>query len=350
MATESSSKRATVLLLCGLPGSGKSTLVNELITSLAGIDKILVIDYDRLADEVDQTPNIDGVESINASITQESSTLGHSFGSKDLEAWRKSRCVALNELTNALHCHFSDEDKSKKSMLVIMDDNFHLKSMRREIYRACQESVAEFTSTIGFVTLYVSTPLEVCIFRNNRREGKNRVPVDVIHRMSDVIEPPDPSKPYGSFEKVHLTLSAQDIDDKAMILQRIGASLNEAIKSPVVPSNNLSEEELAKLEAERTRQREATLKCQGQRIDQLLRKLVGAVGRTDKSKSKAANEARKTILDGCKSERQEKIDYESLVNEFVLHVTRNNDDTTPSDILVKAVRFAFNDFINEPSR
>lgn len=340
--TSESSKHATVLLLCGLPGSGKSTLVNGLISYLSDIDKILVIDYDRLADEVVQTPNTD------VSVKQ-SSTLGHTFDSKDLEAWRKSRCIALNKLKNELHCHFSDENITKQSMLIIMDDNFHLKSMRREIYRACQECVANFDSTIGFVTLYVSTPIEVCISQNNKRDGKNRVPVDVIHRMSNAIEPPDPSKPYGSFEKFHLTLTTQDIDDTAIILQRVGACLNEAIQSPVLPHNKISEEEMAKLEAERTLQQEKTLKCQVQRVDQLLRKLVGAVGKTEKSKSKAANEARKRILDRCRTDRLEEFDPESIVNEFTLLVMGSNDNNTQSDLLVQAVKLAFNDFINQPS-
>jgi hypothetical protein len=106
---------------------------------------------------------------------------------------------------------------------------------------------------------------------------------------------------------------------------------------------------MAKLEAERTLQQEKTLKCQVQRVDQLLRKLVGAVGKTDKSKCKAANEARKMILDRCRTDRLEEFDSESIVNEFTLLVMGSNDNNTQSDLLVQAVKLAFNDFINQPS-
>lgn len=337
----SSASHASVLLMCGLPGSGKSTLVDQLVLSKPVFDDILVIDYDRIAEDIDQsTATLDRLDLQNDAAKIEQSV----FDSNYLEAWRESRIVALNKLKDALRCHLSDQYASNQSLLIIMDDNFHLKSMRREIYRACQEYVSECSSTIGFVTLYVSTPLDVCIEHNSRRGGKQRVPDDVIHKMANLIEPPDPSKPYGSFEKFHLEISNDAIQDRAT-LQRIYTCLDQAVQSPVQPKNEMTEEEIANIKAEKTRHREESLKCQMQRTDQLLRKLVGAVGKTDKSKSKIANTARKQILDGCKNEATLcDVSDESLVKEFIL-LTLGEDADHESNPIVHSIGLALTEFL-----
>lgn len=349
---QSSSTYASVLLVCGLPGSGKSTLVNMLKSSMEKYDKVFLIDYDKIADTIDQFDLQDNAETSTEYLGTESNkpknTSGHtSFDSNDLYAWRRSREIALGKLKDALHSHFSD--RNNHSMLIILDDNFHLKSMRREIYRACQEIVAEFESSIGFVTLYLSTPLEVCMKQNNRRDGKHRIPDDVIRRMAVAIEPPDPSKPYGSFEKFHLTINIQEEKDNKSLLQQIRTCLSEATCIPVPPKNDLSEEQIAKMEAEKMRHREETIKCQLQRIDQLLRKLVGAVGKVDKSKSKMANEARKSILVRHKSTCLESSDDGDLLHEF-LHAFLDRDVdqnlNNEKSQLVNSVKIAFTEFVS----
>merc|ERR1712176_292636 len=88
------------------------------------------------------------------------------------------------------------------------------------------------------------------------------------------------------------------LDNK--VLYEIDDCLQKSLQSPIPPKNQLSQEEMARLEEQRTQQREETLKCQTQRIDQLLRKLVGAVGRADKKRSREANEARKSIMEGIR--------------------------------------------------
>ncbi|KAL3791902.1 hypothetical protein HJC23_010762 [Cyclotella cryptica] len=360
---------ASVLLLCGLPGSGKSTLARTLeFSSTNNYDKKLIIDYDEIALEETEQSLIAIVKSDLAlrdqATEQGASTVDDGqnntadstlFDSNDLEAWRKSRIIAKRRLKDVLRAHFSsDEDISSraKSLLIIMDDNFHLRSMRRDIYRTCQEFLAELpTTTIGFVTVYVSTPLEVCLAQNNKREGKQRVPEVVIRRMADAMEPPDPSKPYGSFERFHATIhNAGNNDDShphhgtgASVMNQISQSLNDALSSPVLPKNELSAQEISQLEAEKVREREASLKCQMQRLDLLLRKLVGGVSRIDKSKSKSANEARKMILDSFKSCNLEGADDESVVREFMSLVLGDvNDLDCP---LVHSFRQTIDDFV-----
>ena len=333
------STSATVLLMCGLPGSGKSTLVRRLKLSSMDYDKIQVIDYDHIATEIEQS-----------TATQQSSHHPAQeqiiFGSNDLEAWRQSRIDALHKLKDTLQSHFTSDVITNKSLLVVMDDNFHLKSMRREIFRSCQEVSADHKSTIGFVTLFVSTPLEVCIERNKQREGKHRVPDAVIQKMAAIIEPPDPSKTYGSFEKIYLTMNNHDRADDE-VLEQIHRRLKESLSSPIPPKYEVSPEEIAQLESERARQREDTLKCELQRLDQLLRKLVGAVGRVDKSKTKLANEARKQILDRSKHDGIR--NDGSLVRDFtcLIEIDAYSENDVGSH-LVTSIAEAFDAFTMNP--
>ena len=302
-------------------------------------DKIQVIDYDHIATEIEQST---ATQQSPHHPAQEQLI----FGSNDLEAWRQSRIDALHKLKDTLQSHFTSDVITNKSLLVVIDDNFHLKSMRREIFRSCQEVSADHKSTIGFVTLFVSTPLEVCIERNKQRQGKHRVPDAVIQKMAAIIEPPDPSKTYGSFEKIYLTMNNHDRADDE-VLEQIHRRLKESLSSPIPPKCEVSAEEIAQLESERARQREDTLKCELQRLDQLLRKLVGAVGRVDKSKTKLANEARKKILD--RSKRDGIRNDSSLVRDFscLIEIEAYSENDVDSH-LVTSIAKAFDAFTTNP--
>lgn len=352
--------RASILLLCGLPGSGKSTLAAKLHSEFSrqngskctSFDKVVVIDYDKIANEVNLSMPGGGLdlsdpnEATNNCKEQTINCKYTLFDSNDLEAWRKSRISALIQLKEALHSHFSTDtrydDTKPKTLLILMDDNFHLKSMRRDVYRACQRVVTEFTATIGFVTLYVSTAVQICIEQNEKRQGKKRVPEEVIRQMNVAMEPPNPSRAYGSFEKFHLTFNYGDnIDDER--IEQIDHCLKEALVSQIPP--RLTDEETDAIEAEKIQQRQETLKCQLQRCDQLLRKLVGAVGKVDKSKSKAANEARKKILEDCKSVSNLGDDF--LFNSFIQMLgfvsnSRRDDTDNP---LVCSILQTFDEFV-----
>lgn len=302
-------------------------------------DKIQVIDYDHIATEIEQST---ATKQSSHHPAQEQLI----FGSNGLEAWRQSRINALHKLKDTLQSHFTSDVFTDKSLLVVMDDNFHLKSMRREMFRACQEVSADHNSTIGFVTLFVSTPLEVCIERNKQRQGKHRVPDAVIQKMAAIIEPPDPSKTYGSFEKIYLTMNNHDRADDE-VLEQIHKCMKESLSSPIPPKHEVSAEEIAQLESEKARQRENTLNCELQRLDQLLRKLVGAVGRVDKSKTKLANEARKQILD--RSKRDGIRNDGSLVRDFycLIEIDAYSENDVDSH-LVTSIAKAFDAFTMNP--
>ncbi|KAL9183778.1 hypothetical protein ACHAXT_004634 [Thalassiosira profunda] len=345
MAQEPAPSTASVVLLCGLPGCGKSTFAKTLIdlhmrrcnqhTNGNGVgkgdvhggqqsydapvisrfDKIAHVDYDSITQkELDRcNKDTDG--------SSDSQTSHAPFDANDLEAWRRSRVRALKELRDTLVSHFCG-DTNASSLLVVMDDNFHLRSMRREVYRTCQEVVDQHPAQIGYSSIYFATPLEACIQRNSARNGKERIPPDVMHRMAANMEPPDETKPYASFERSHVTFdnsNSSEIDSKSW--QEVDQCIQKSLQSPIPRKKVLTEEEIAQMEEEKARQREETLNCQTHRADQLLRKLVGAVGRVDKKRSKEANNTRKSIMETIRKE-DVTIDMsdESLAQQFACSI------------------------------
>ena len=135
------------------------------------------------------------------------------------------------------------------------------------------------------------------------RTGKACIPIDGIQRMNDVLEPPDVSKPYASFEQFHVSIdNSDDSMNGSKILSQIDHCIQQSLQTPMPAKNELSKEDLAQLEQERKVQQEETRKCQIQQTDLLLRKLVGAVGRVEKKKSREANELRKSIMEKIRND------------------------------------------------
>ena len=325
MANQIQEKTASVCCLVGIPGSGKSTIARAIIDlnhqcgsqkfsssadykpDVSHFNNILLIDYDDLIRR-------------ELSVRYDNNCNGcSSFDSNELEAWRKSRVVAVEKLKLSLKNHFASGSDDASTLLILLDDNFHLRSMRREIYRSCQEIIDVHTrARIGFVVVYCSAPLEVCLRRNDLRSGKEHIPRDIINRMAMVIEPPDDSKACASFERFHLSIdNSEDIADRncydRYLLSDLHRCLQESLLSPVLSKNDLSKDEIFELEQKRVRDREYTIKCKLQRIDQLLRKLVGVVARIQKIKTEEANEIRKSILSKLRQSNNADIMGEDLI-------------------------------------
>jgi tRNA uridine 5-carbamoylmethylation protein Kti12 len=358
-------RRASIILLCGLPGSGKSSVAQNIVQayskcgddddsvgvkedefSLTQNDKVVIIEYDAIEQDIRQQQSIDGKYSSQ-------------FTSDDLDAWRKSRITALNVLKNTLSDHFcgSDNDNHASSLLIILDDNFHLRSMRRDIYRACQEFLtAASGAVISFSVAYIKTPLHVCLERNNLRRGKQNIPPDIITRMDATIEPPDDSKPYASFERFHVTIdnTASDLKFNQEMLHTIDQCVKTALQSPVEAKKELTSEEITQIQTEKEFQRQQTSKCQVQRIDLLLRRLVGAVGKVDKKRSKEANDTRKAIIEKVRSEHTTGgTSDENAVQQFackMLGIDVAENWQSANCPLTNEIQHSFQEFLSSTSR
>ena len=308
-------------------------------------DPIILIDYDEIAESIVASTTSSTCARITSPSEEETSALESAseanaevsldtvFSEQDLKAWRECRNIALSRLEEELRQYFSSyhqeragdndaaADKLKATnLLIILDDNFHLRSMRRDIYKVCQRIVADDGQcnenisggstcrpcSIGFSVLMVDTPLATCLERNALREGKARIPEVTVQNMASSLERPEPnSRDYmKKFETNSIVIDntkdwigeGDREHDAGAIWEsicgdEIQACLEAAKGNPVLPPQR------EEVDLEILRQaREQTKKNRLHIADRLLRSLVGVVGRTDKSMGRVANDARKHVL------------------------------------------------------
>ena len=93
---------------------------------------------------------------------------------------------------------------SNVKTLIVLDDNFYYKSMRRVF----QQMSRRHQSCYG--ELVVTVPVSVALLRNSQRSGASRVPDDVLERMSNRFENIDNNIP-GTFDISTATIP-NDVD------------------------------------------------------------------------------------------------------------------------------------------
>jgi tRNA uridine 5-carbamoylmethylation protein Kti12 len=346
--------QASVLLLCGLPGSGKSTISRSISEhyqrhttedSSPHFHKVVQIEYDvitnRLAKDRSDSTSIPETHALE------------SFTSSELEAWREARIEALDLLRKELSIaqqqsgmsdpdafvcqeNYTEEmpDPSLYNILIIMDDNFHLRSMRRDVYKVCQtfvDQLKENTSVtqileerqhnfegdmkIGLSTVFVNASLDTCIVNNEQRLGTpNYIPQRIITNMHQTMEVPDGQKAkfeLCSMDTSELKVNTQSPDDE-FFSQLKALFLSSISQHPVVPTPPppMTSEEIEK-------ERLATLQSTMHQVDLVLRAFVGVTCRTNKTFSKAANMARKSIITEFKEDTSLIDNFSTKGNEAV---------------------------------
>jgi len=143
-----------LVVLCGLPGAGKTTLANALS---ARITRSAV--------------SIGSIFPFHRAVTVEYDAI-HTDNFSDL------RSEAEREIEREL----------QNAGVVISDDNQYYKSMRKPFKRMAQRYQS------GYLLLYLQIPRDIAIKRNATRKEERQVPVDVIERMDRRLEVPDESE------------------------------------------------------------------------------------------------------------------------------------------------------------
>ena len=190
--------KVCVLLLCGLPGAGKSTLARklkhfvELLTpSTRRSAQVSVVCFDDVGDQVAK----------------------RECGKDEYEpaVWKSGRIEALSKLESELCTSTSTlaaeqkENEKESKQLVIVDDNMQLRSMRREVYILARKYRTDF------VILHLAVSLPEALKRNAGREREGRVPEHVLHKMHSSFESPDGTQ--HKWEAKTIALDAlEDID------------------------------------------------------------------------------------------------------------------------------------------
>eukprot|EP00978_Attheya_sp_CCMP212_P024710 scaffold78136_cov53-Attheya_sp.AAC.2 len=278
--------------MCGLPGAGKSTLANCLETHFE--TGVVRIEYDALVTE----------------------RLRAYQDSNELEAWRWARGEALRRLRSIL-----TTTTTELPALILLDDNFHLRSMRRNVYHECQRVLAEKEMWVDMTCLWVDTPLQTCLLHNGTRDESRRIPPHVITKMSHTLEPPSIgisiSKDDSSSEKtaaITWEASAMRIEwglwkenetHQKQLMEMIRDCMEQA--PAIVPPVDLQA-----LDRATQKDREETLANALHRCDRLLRCLVGATSRRFRHLGKTPNEVRKKILSNLRQTNKDSDDPDKV--------------------------------------
>jgi tRNA uridine 5-carbamoylmethylation protein Kti12 len=175
--------RICLLLLCGLPGSGKSTIaslikhnalenivvfgaLSEIIAEKKQFDKndpLLVyhVEYDNFYDQLAKCKNSSEECKFNNII------------------WKLSREMAVKEVINLI------ETSSEGFKIIIIDDNMYYYSMRHFYYKLAQQY------NCAFIILEIRAPFHIVHQRNKGR--RNEVAENIINQMWNKFEFPNPA-------------------------------------------------------------------------------------------------------------------------------------------------------------
>jgi tRNA uridine 5-carbamoylmethylation protein Kti12 len=290
---------ATVILLCGLPGSGKSHLARKLRERMDddadddGDDNV----HDRRHAELQASLcrprrcrrrlihiEYDDIEDALMS----SGTDCDGEDDQRREAWNAARQLAVSRLHDemesiaAIHARGIDDKRSsdataRGSSIILMDDNFHLRGMRKRIHRL----LLRHKDFVHFGILWMDTPLDACIHRNRQRE--RAVPEPVIIKMNEQLEPPRAAWEINSWMLITETVSLEEIVEFILGCPKI-------VDLPDEPDLERQAVDRAK-----------TLASKSHTADKLLRSWVGQVAKFDTSLVGNANEARKELMRNLKS-------------------------------------------------
>lgn len=294
-----------VLLLCGIPGAGKSSVADAFVTDCPIPAER--VEYDGIEDGF-----VSAVPIILTPLTSETASTTVDIR---LEAWRRTRKVALERLKEILTRKLrntgetvvpaaTENSTCELTKVIVMDDNFYLRSMRKQVFLTCQEVLAmNPTISLYMATVFVDAPTDVCLARNASRSALRRLPPEVIQRMAQQIEIPQQyfvqdDESLGPKRSFHWEKVVWRIDGSLPVQSNLQILLDHlqatqqwkelaAIPAPIDPQI-----ELDRLSEERKRTKESTR----HQIDVALRQAVKCVAQTNPGLARAANMARKQTL------------------------------------------------------
>ena len=164
----SKEKNAFILLIGGIPGIGKTYLANKIIEEYKEIFYVKYLNFDL----------IENISKDNYLQYQQ---------------MRNDYLLKIQEILNQIN----DISNGYKSLLIILDDNFFLKSMRKKIYNVILEKIMQIskneiqTNILQFYYLEIllrPTDINYCLKMNSCREEKQKIPENIIINMNNMFE------------------------------------------------------------------------------------------------------------------------------------------------------------------
>ena len=150
-------------LICGIPGIGKSYFCQKLIKDIEEKNKknfeIYYLSFDK-------------IENIN-----ENNYL-------QFQQMRDDFLIIFNEKIN-----YCLENLNHKNYMILLDDNFFLKSMRKKIYNSFIDKIFQFEKNDNYNFFYSEIFLKcnnLEFVLNNNKKRKEKIPENIIKRMNEI--------------------------------------------------------------------------------------------------------------------------------------------------------------------
>ena len=316
---ESDLKAIFIMIIGGVPGVGKSFLSNKICTEYKNIFEIKYL-------------NFDSIENINKDNYLQ------------YQQMRNDYLVKIKEIFRDIN------DFDTKNLLVILDDNFFLKSMRKKIFNTLMDKVIELNSNlIKFYYLEILLkPFDInyCLKMNLNREKTNIIPDNIIFKMNNIFEY---NSPYANDSQVLiLNISNEESLNNNKLIQEI---FNNKDKYIIKKKNENEIKEKIKIEKDE----KAKLIDD---IEDILRKEVNLIFQKNKEIQKRGKEISshkkeymKIILNCIKNfENEKNIDTENknellvILKNCIINKTFN---ISQNQQLIDLIKNDFNNFLKE---
>jgi tRNA uridine 5-carbamoylmethylation protein Kti12 len=154
-------------LICGIPAIGKSFFCKKLIEEIKKENQlnynfeIIYLSFDK-------------IENIN-----ENNYL-------QFQQMRDDFLIIFNEKIN-----YCLENLNHKNYMILLDDNFFLKSMRKKIYNSFIDKIFQFEKNDNYNFFYSEIFLKcnnLEFVLNNNKKRKEKIPENIIKRMNEIFE------------------------------------------------------------------------------------------------------------------------------------------------------------------
>ncbi|KAG6590682.1 L-seryl-tRNA(Sec) kinase [Phytophthora cinnamomi] len=165
---------AILVLVCGLPAAGKTTLVKHLVNTGNTASRLYErISFDDVYEEMVGNDGDGKASEFNPG------------------KWKESQQAMVARVTERLEDQSASasDNGTTQQLVLLVDDNFQYRSQRKRFFHLAAQL------NCGFAVLYVNVSTEICRERNNARGLGGRagvhVPGEVFERMTTAFEAPD---------------------------------------------------------------------------------------------------------------------------------------------------------------
>lgn len=298
---------ACLLVLVGLPGSGKTSLARRLCSALSTAYRLVHVEYDAAVDLSEQAR-------LQAAAAAGAGDDGWRAARRALERAVEA-AVTGDEIPASLRPAIgphesacpSETTETQRPTVFIIDDNMYLRSMRYRYFQLARRH------QLGYAAVLLEVPLAECVRRNAARPRP--VPEAAIAAMAARLERPERSRlwearsvtlpgaspPEGGPVETERALAGPKDTERVLgalgksegltpqePVSAVAALIAAALSSPVAPLVDNS------LETETARRVCST--SQLHQLDGQLRRLVGRHAAGCGSRASAANAARQRLM------------------------------------------------------